>query len=104
MPELILLILVCIVAMYWLSSIRCKDVAAAAAKRECKRCEVQMLDQMVHQVRISMSRDHNDRWRIWREYRFEYSDDGDSRLEGHLTLLGHKVVRVALETFNPIIH
>jgi hypothetical protein len=75
-----------------------------AAKKECKLCGVQLLDQTVQQVKISMSRDTRDQWRIWREYRFEYTQDGEGRHEGQLTLLGQKVLRVALETFNPVIH
>jgi hypothetical protein len=51
-----------------------------------------------------MSRDGSDQWRIWREYRFEYTQDGDGRHQGQLTILGQKVLRVALETFNPVIH
>jgi hypothetical protein len=104
MSELLLLILVCVAALYWQSALHCKDIAVRVARRECNLCEVQLLDQTVQLVRLSMSRDPSDRWRMWREYRFEYSDDGEARREGRLTLLGQRVIRVALETFNPIIH
>ncbi|MCB1694012.1 MAG: DUF3301 domain-containing protein, partial [Pseudomonadales bacterium] len=83
---------------------RCKDLAIAAARRECKICDVQFLDHTVQLVRLSMSRDRENRWRIWREYRFEYSEDGQERLSGQLSMLGQQVIRVALETFNPVIH
>lgn len=104
MSELILLIVVGAVALYWQSAMKAKEAAVAAAKRECKLCSVQLLDQTVHLVKFSLSRDENGRWRIWREYRFEYSDDGETRREGRLTLLGHRLLRIALETFNPVIH
>jgi hypothetical protein len=83
---------------------RSKELAVGAARRECKLCSVQLLDQTVQLVKLSMSRDKSDRWRFWREYRFEYSDDGDNRLEGRLTLLGPRVIRIALEGFGPVIH
>ena len=104
MPEMILILIVTAASVYWLASMRCKELAIATARRECKLCDVQLLDQTVQQNKISLSRDQNGRWRVWREYRFEYSDNGVDRLHGQLTLLGQKVIRIALETFNPIIH
>ena len=104
MSEFLLIILLGLVALYWQSGMRGKEQAVLAARKECKLCDVQLLDQTVQQVKISMSRDISDQWRIWREYRFEYTQDGEGRYEGQVTLLGQKVLRVALETFNPVIH
>ncbi len=104
MSELFLIIFVTAAALYWLSAIRCKDIAIAAAGRECKLNDVQLLDQTVHLHHISMSRDPSGRWRVWRKYKFEYSEDGVERLNGILILLGPRVIRTALETFNPIVH
>ena len=104
MSEMLLLLLVVTVAAYWLSAVRCKDLAIMAARRECRIYDVQFLDQTVQLVKLSMSRDDSGQWRVWREYRFEYTDDGDTRRAGRLTLLGQRVIRIALETFNPIIH
>ena len=104
MGEFLLIILLGLIAVYWQSGMRGKERAVLAAKKECKLCRVQLLDQTVQQVKISMSRDTRDQWRIWREYRFEYTQDGEGRHEGQLTLLGQRVLRVALETFNPVIH
>ena len=104
MSEVLLLFLVVAIALYWLSAMRCKEIAIFSARRECGLHKVQLLDQTVQLVKLSMSRDKTHQWRIWREYKFEYSDDGEARREGRLTLLGQRVIRVALETFNPIIH
>jgi len=104
MSELLLLIAIVAVSLYWLASMRCKDLAIGVARRECNRCAVQLLDQTVHQHHISLSRDSLGQWRVWRHYKFEYSEDGDTRHIGTLIMLGQKVTRVALETFNPIIH
>lgn len=104
MSELLLLLGVGAFALYWQSAMRAKEVAIGAAKRECKLCGVQFLDQTVELGRLSMSRDASGRWRLWRLYRFDYTDDGDTRRDGELILLGHKLVRISLETFNPIIH
>ena len=104
MAEALVIVLIAVLGLYWLAAMRCKDIAVTIARRECRLCEVQLLDQTVQQIRISWSRDAQDRWRVWREYRFEYSEDGDSRSRGRLLLLGQKVVRVDMETFDPMIH
>lgn len=104
MTELLLILAIGAALLYWQASVRCKDIAVAAARKECDLCGVQLLDQTVQQLRVSMSRDTNGQWRIWRDYRFEYSEDGVNRFDGRLTLLGQRVIRVALETFNPVIH
>ncbi len=104
MAEIWVIICASIAGLYWLAAMRCKDVAVAVARRECRLCDVQLLDQTVHQTRISLSKDSKGGWRIWREYRFEYSHDGESRSRGRLMLLGHSPVRVDMETFNPAVH
>ncbi len=104
MSELLIILIIGIAVLYWQSAVRCKELAVIAARKECKICDVQLLDQTVHQIKVSMSRDVTDQWRVWREYQFEYSHDGDDRYSGQLVLLGQRVIRVALETFNPVIH
>ncbi|MFT7687048.1 MAG: hypothetical protein ACI9FB_002397 [Candidatus Azotimanducaceae bacterium] len=104
MIEMLIIIIISVYGLYWLEAMRCKEIAVSHAVRECKRCEVQLLDQTVRQIRISMSRDGNDKWCVWREYEFEYTEDGDKRHRGRETLLGRRLLRMALETFNPIIH
>lgn len=93
MSELFLILLIGAVAFYWMSAARCKEIAIGAARRECQFNSVQLLDQTVQQTRLSMSRDSNNQWRIWRHYRFDYSLEGDDRRGGEVVLLGHQVVR-----------
>jgi len=104
MAELWMILAVCGVILYWQAAMRAKETAVRAATKECKLCDVQLLDQTVHQTKLSMSRDGAQQWRVWREYRFEYTDDGEARYQGQVTLLGRYVLRIALETFNPVIH
>jgi len=104
MSELLLVVAVTAAGLYWLAGMRCKEGAVAAARRECDRVDVQLLDQTVHQHHLSLSRDQSGQWRVWRQYRFEYSEDGDKRHLGSLTMLGQRITRIALETHNPIIH
>ena len=104
MSEMLLLLLVVTLVLYWLSAIHAKDLAIAAARRECRLCDVQFLDHTVQLVKIWFSRDQAGQLRFWRQYKFEYTDDGNTRRQGKLTLLGQRVSNVTMETFNPVIH
>jgi hypothetical protein len=104
MFELFLIFLVVLAVLYWQTAMRAKETAVNAATKECQRCDVQLLDQTVQQIKLSMSRDQRRQWRVWREYEFDYTDNGETRYRGSVTLLGRRVLRVALETFNPVIH
>ena len=91
-------------SVYWYVSQQAKTYAVKYARREGEKQTVQLLDQTVAQINLSMSRDNEDRWRVWREYSFEYSVDGINRNEGRLILLGNRPLRTALETSKPVIH
>jgi hypothetical protein len=102
--SLLFFVAVFVGVLYWYNSMQCKTHAVAYARRECEKHGVQLLDQTVQRIRISLSRDSNDQWLLWREFRFEYSMDGVNRHEGRLVILGYRLVRSALESFDPIIH
>ena len=104
MSEILMLLGVIVGALYWLNSMRCKEIASNAAKRECSRAGLQFLDQTVHQQRLSMSRDPEGTWRLWRDYRFDYSPDGLERERGRILLLGHRVIAVNIQAVNTIVH
>ena len=90
-------------AFYWLSATRVRELAMAAAERSAKTADVQLLDQTVSLVRVSLSRDHAGRWRVWRQYRFEYSRDGFNREMGHIIMLGHRLEAVLVPE-SPTLH
>ena len=104
MQELLVILVICVVLLYWQSAMRSKERAIAAARKECKLCGVQLLDQTVHQTRVSLSRDADGNMRVWRNYTFDYTETGEDRFKGSVTLLGQRILRIAMETFNPVIH
>lgn len=81
---------------YGLQAMRIKELARLAGKRACTDAEVLFLDDSVEQVRIGLSRDDYGRLKILRMYKFEYSQDGDSRRSGVLIMLGQRVVELIL--------
>ncbi len=82
--------------LYFLGAIRVRELALQAALRAGERDDYQLLDQSVHIRRLSLSRDREGRWRIWRQYRFDYSYDGVERRQGHVIMLGNQLRAVVV--------
>jgi hypothetical protein len=93
---LLFLIATGLVATYWMSGMRAREVALRAARSACTRENVQLLDETVVLSRLRLARDGNGRacWR--RRYDFEFSDDGGTRRSGDVELLGTRPVALHL--------
>ncbi len=94
--ELVVLFLLGAGFLYFFSSARVRELALQAVKHASRRDDFQLLDQSVHIRRVSMSRDSEGRWRIWRQYRFDYSYDGVQRRQGHVIMLGRQLQAVVV--------
>ena len=101
--DLVVVLIVGAGGWYGWTSIRVREVAVAEARRATRHADVQLLDQTVSLNRVSMSRDSQGRWRVWRQYRFEYSRDGVSREIGHVIMLGPRLHAVVVAE-SPTIH
>lgn len=75
----------------WLDSLKAREIAVAMARRACDDENMMLLDDTVVIRRLRWGRDDTGRLRLRRSYGFEYSDTGDNRRGGELTLLGHEV-------------
>ncbi|MFA7240525.1 MAG: DUF3301 domain-containing protein [Sulfuricellaceae bacterium] len=84
---------------FWLDSLRALEIARNAGKLACNRAGVQFLDDTVAGIALALGRDEQGRRVLRRSYRFEFSDTGDNRLEGRLTLLGARVESIAMEPY-----
>jgi hypothetical protein len=91
-------------AMYWLKALRVRELALQAARDACLREDVQLLDESVSIRRISFSRDGEGRWRVWRQYRFEYSFDGVERETGHVIMLGYRTQALVMAEQGRTLH
>ena len=89
------------VCLHFLSAIRVRELAVQAVSRAGKQDDFQLLDQAVHLRRISLSRDETRRWRIWRQYRFDYSYDGMERRQGFVIMLGKQLQAVVVSEPTP---
>lgn len=96
LTDITVLLLFGALSLYFLSSIRVRELAIQAVKRASERDDFQLLDQSVHLNRLSLSRDRGGRWRIWRQYRFDYSYDGVERRQGHVIMLARELQAVVV--------
>ncbi len=95
------LLLLC---LHFLSAVRVRELALQAVGRAGTRDDFQLLDQSVHMQRMSLSRDDSGRWRIWRQYRFDYSYDGVERRQGFVIMLGKQLQSVVVSERTPTLH
>ncbi|MEM8489613.1 MAG: DUF3301 domain-containing protein [Pseudomonadota bacterium] len=90
-------------AAYAFAAMRVRELAVNAARRSTHSANVQLLDQTVALNRVSLSRDKSGRWRVWRQYRFEYSRDGVNREQGQIIMLGKQLQAVVVAE-SPTLH
>jgi hypothetical protein len=75
----------------WLDSLKARELGIRAAQQACAEEGLQFLDETVACSSMRPARDDEGRLRLRRIYVFEYSDTGDNRRQGSVTLLGQAV-------------
>ena len=78
------------------SSLRAREAGNAAIRPACRAEGYLFLDDTVALDRIRLRRNDDGRVTIERVYRFDYSDTGDNRRRGYVTLLGARVIELSL--------
>lgn len=89
--ESIFLLLAAVGVWFWLDSLKAREIGIAAARQACADEDVQFLDDTVVGARPGLGRNAAGRLQLRRVFSFEYSDTGDNRRRGSVTLLGHEV-------------
>ena len=102
--EVMLVILLGAVGIFFLSATRVRELALQAVTRAGRKDDFQLLDQTVQIQRISLSRDSGGRWRVWRQYRFDYSYDGAERRQGNVIMLGKLLQAVVVAEPHRVLH
>ncbi len=91
MSEFIAVALLAALAWFWFDSLSARESAVRAARLACVADDVQLLDDTVALAALGMQRNDEGRPVLRRIYRFEFSDTGNNRLLGSVTLLGASV-------------
>lgn len=76
----------------WMDSLKAREACLRESRAACAAEGLLLLDDTVAVDSIRPARDDEGRLRLKRVYRFEYSDTGNNRRTGAVTLLGDRVV------------
>ncbi len=96
---MLFLLMLAALVWYWFDSLRALEHARKIGKRTCFDADVQFLDDTVARVALELVRDKSGRRVLRRTYRFEFSETGNSRIEGRFILLGHKIESVTMDPY-----
>jgi hypothetical protein len=97
--SLIFLLLFAATAWFWFDSLRALEIAREMGKKICHDANVQFLDDTVASISLRMARNQHGRRVFRRIYRFEFSETGNSRLEGQIILLGDKIESISMDPY-----
>lgn len=79
-------------AWFWMDSAKAREAGMRAARAACDADDLLLLDDTVALGMLRPERDDAGRLRLRRVYHFEYSDTGNNRRRGSVTLLGSELV------------
>ena len=96
MIELAAILVLAAAGWFLWDSLQAREAANAAIRPACQAEGLLFLDDTVALDRLRPGRDGEGRLRLWRVYRFDYSDTGHNRCRGSVTMLGSRVVNVDL--------
>jgi hypothetical protein len=100
--SLLFLLLLAAFGWFWFDSLRALEIARNAGKRACDDANVQFLDDTVAGIALALVRGKSGRRVLRRTYRFEFSETGNTRLEGQLIVLGDRIESVIMEPYQMI--
>lgn len=99
LTSLLGLLLLVMLGGLWLHSLQILEKARNTGKQACINADVQFLDDTVARVGITIARDESGRRVLRRTYRFEFSETGNTRLEGQVIMLGDKIESVTMDPY-----
>ncbi|MDR2187840.1 MAG: DUF3301 domain-containing protein [Azonexus sp.] len=94
--ELAIIVLLAAFIGFWLDTLKAREAGVRAARQACAEEGLQFLDDSVAGRLLRPARDDNGQLRLRRIYYFEYSDTGDNRRSGSVTLLGSEIEVLAI--------
>lgn len=100
MTSILILLLFATIAWFWMNSVRAKEIALQASANACQEIHAQFLDQTASLKSLKLIRTTSGRMGIQRTYRFNFSIDRDSRLDGYVEINGYKINKIFLDEEN----
>ena len=96
-PEALGILVLAGLAWLWYDSLKAREAAVRAAREICAAEGLMLLDDTVALASFRPQRASSGTLALRRVYRFEFSDTGNNRLGGSVTLLGPAVQALYLE-------
>ena len=84
---------------FWFSSIHVLEIARTAGRNACDKAGVQFLDDTVSSTEIKIARNQSGRRSLLRTYRFEFTETGNTRIEGEIVVLGDTIESVTMDPY-----
>jgi hypothetical protein len=99
MYELITLIILFLIAWFFWSGTRSKEIACSAGKTYCTEQGVQFLDHTVEQKRLRLTKDTRNNPVWYRSYQFEFATNGEFRYQGMIEMYGHHLKSIKMDPY-----
>lgn len=95
--EIMLFAMLLAALWFWWSSAQCRETAILLARKACRQCSVQLLDETVILSKLRLQRNQRGHINIARWYSFEFSTSGHNRRSGVIELLGQQLTNMHLD-------
>lgn len=95
LPYVVLLILLS-ASWFWFDTMKIRELANNVARHGCQRADVQFLDGTVSFSKLSLINTPRG-IRFRRVFTFDYSEDGENRLQGFIVFAGSDVLNVGMQ-------
>lgn len=96
MKSVILLFLIVTIAVIWFENLRIRERIIHRCKEICRRADLQLLDQTVALVSLSLRRSPTGGVTLFRIYQFDVSEDGTDRQRAYVSVTGKEIHHVRL--------
>lgn len=90
MMNLLAILTVIALVLFWLDSARARELATAIAQAACNKAQLQFLDDTVSLARMGLRRTPEG-LRLRRMFRFDHSNTGNQRNTGYVILIGTRL-------------
>ena len=99
MIQLFFIFLIALLIWFWHDTMQAREHAIVIGKRHCQNDGLQLLDETVSLSSMRLRRNSDGQVTFRRVYEFEFSDNGDNRRLGSITLLGRHAESIQLEPY-----
>jgi hypothetical protein len=97
--DIVLIALMIAAYLYWRRAQQVKETAFAAVLRQCRLCEVQMLDDYIALHSYAVARGKTGKISLLRRFTFEFSATGEDRYQGICIMEGADVVAIEMPAY-----